>query len=272
MTILVTGATGNVGAQIVAQLVAAGHPVRALTRDASRASFPVGVEVVEGDLDDVTTLTAALDGITALHLIAIAGDNFDGLQTGAEILKLAEEQGAKRVTVLGGPATQRVEDAAMASGLEATALHPVEFMTNIKGYAAQVRETGKIVDGFGDSPSAIVHEGDIAAVAVAALTTEGHGGQVYTITGPQVVTTREKVAIIAEVLGREVPFEELTEEEFRAGLIAQGWQEQGADWMTGVRKNTPEIGRTVVDTVERVTGRPARTLAEWVRENTALFG
>ncbi|GLZ77253.1 nucleotide-diphosphate-sugar epimerase [Actinorhabdospora filicis] len=272
MTILVTGATGNVGAQIVAQLAEAGHSVRALTRDASRASFPAGVEVAEGDLADPGTLTAALDGVTALHLIAIAGDNYQPLQTAPEILKLAAEQGATRVTVLCGPTSQDVEDAARASGIDTTALYPVEFMSNLKEYAEQVRETGTVTDGFGDSLSAIVHDADIAAVAVAALTTDGHAGKTYPITGPEVVTTRGKAAIIGEVLGREVPFVEVPEDEFRAGLIAQGWEEHAADWMVGVRRETPEIGRTVTDTVQQVTGRPARSMAQWVDENRALFG
>src|SRR5690606_26013376 len=98
--ILVTGATGTVGRQVVSELLARGHAVRALTRDAARAGgFPAGVEVVQGDLTEPESLTAALEGITGLHLITFGGPYFAPLETGPRILELARAAGVQRITV-----------------------------------------------------------------------------------------------------------------------------------------------------------------------------
>ncbi|MEV0649480.1 NAD(P)H-binding protein [Phytomonospora sp. NPDC050363] len=271
MTILVTGATGTVGGQIVRQLVEAGHAVRALTRDPAKAEFPAGVEVVGGDLADPGSLAGVFDGVSAAHLITFGG-GYRTLSTGREIFALAKAAGVAKVTVLRGPEDDEFTKEVAGSGVEATLLVPVEFMSNHREWAAGIIAAGRVREGFADSPSALVHEADIAAVAVAALTQDGHGGKEYTITGPEVLTVREKVAVLAEALGRDIELVELSEEEVAADLAAQGWDEASAAWMIGIRKDTPEIGYTVVDTVERVTGRPARTFAQWARENASVFG
>jgi len=270
MTILVTGATGTVGGQIVRQLNEAGHAVRALTRDPSKAELPEGVEVVAGDLTDPDSLKGVFDGVTAAHLITF-GAGYQTLTTGAQIIDMAVEAGVSRVTVLHGPQDDAFVEAVAASGIDRTMLMPVEFMSNHKEWAGRIIENGEVREGFPDAPSALVHEADIAAVAVVALTEDGHAGQTYTITGPEVLTIRDKVAVLAEALGRDVTYVELTEEEVLAQLLAEGWDEGSANWMVDIRKNTPEIGYTVVDTVERVTGKPARTFAQWARENAGLF-
>src|SRR5688572_23147958 len=114
MTILVTGATGNVGRNVVKHLVAQGHAVRALSRAPQKAQLPEGVEVVAGDLSDPSTLESALDGVSALHLINFHGE-YQPLETGAEIVALAEKAGVKRVTVLRGGQEGTVEAAVQAS-------------------------------------------------------------------------------------------------------------------------------------------------------------
>ncbi|HEY1179409.1 MAG TPA: NAD(P)H-binding protein [Phytomonospora sp.] len=270
MTILVTGATGTVGGQIVRQLHEAGHAVRALTRDPAKAALPEGVEVVAGDLTDPDTLKGVFDGVTAAHLITFGG-GYQTLTTGPRIMELAAEAGVAKVTVLRGPDDDEFLAAVDAGGVDRTLIVPVEFMSNHKEWAERIRTDGEVREGFVDAPSALVHEADIAAVAVVALTQDGHAGQSYTITGPEVLTIRGKVAVLAEALGRDITLVELTEEEVLAQLLAEGWDEGSAAWMIGIRKDTPEIGYTVVDTVERVTGRPARTFAQWSRENAALF-
>ena len=270
MNILVTGATGTVGGQIVRQLHAAGHAVRALTRDPGRAELPDGVEVVAGDLTDPAGLAGVFDGVEAAHLITFGGA-YQALSTGPEICELAAAAGVKRLTVLHGPGDEEFVAAVDGCGIERTLLMPVEFMSNHRAWAPLVRESGQVREAYPDAPSALVHEADIAAVAVAALTEGGHGGRTYTITGPEVLTVREKAAVLAEGTGRPIEFVELTPDEMRDELIGRGWKPDAAAWMVGVRAETPEIGYTVVDTVERVTGRPARTFAEWARENAALF-
>ncbi|HSX95896.1 MAG TPA: NAD(P)H-binding protein, partial [Streptomyces sp.] len=103
--LLVTGATGTVGRQVVAELLARGHAVRALTRDASRAAFPAEVEVVQGDLAEPDSLVPALHGVTGVHLITFGGAYFAPLETGPRILELTRAAGVRRITVLhgGGP-------------------------------------------------------------------------------------------------------------------------------------------------------------------------
>ena len=137
--ILVTGATGTVGSQLVSQLHQAGHHVRALTRNPAKANFPPGVEVVAGNLAEPQTLVAAMEGITALHLINFDGATFGNLQTGQEIVDLARKAGVQRVTVLMGGETGTVEEAVAASDLSWTFLQPVEFMANMLEWAEPIR-------------------------------------------------------------------------------------------------------------------------------------
>src|SRR5215470_14791400 len=109
MKILVAGATGNVGRPLVEQLVQAGHQVRALTRNPGKANLPAGAEVIAGDLTKPETLVAAMAGVDSLHLINFGGDGYAALQTGPEIMAMAEKAGVKRVTVLRGGERTSVE-------------------------------------------------------------------------------------------------------------------------------------------------------------------
>lgn len=272
MKILVTGATGNVGRHMVAQLATQGHEVRALTRNPANASFPAGVEVVQGDLAASETVAAALEGVTGLHLITF--DNGAGgmpLQNAEEIVALAQQAGVERVTVLQGGEKSPIEAALEASDLTWTFLQPVEFMANFAEWAEPIRTTGGVEQAFAHRRSALVHEADIAAVGVAALTEAGHGGKTYTITGPEVLTPPQMLHIIGDTIGRDLQFVELTEAQARAQWQAAGFSEDVIEFFIWAHGNTPEIGYTVVPTVEDVTGNPARTFAQWVQENIELF-
>ncbi|MCP2167385.1 Uncharacterized conserved protein YbjT, contains NAD(P)-binding and DUF2867 domains [Goodfellowiella coeruleoviolacea] len=273
MTILVTGATGTVGRPLVEQLLAAGHRVRALTRDPGRANLPEGTEVVAGELADTASLAPAFAGVHAAHLITFNGADFAPLHNGAEIVDMAVRAGVRRVTVLRGDLDRGpLEQAVVASSLEWTDLAPVEFMSNALEWAESVRTEGVVREPFADAKSAMVHEADIAAVAATALTTDGHGGREYWLTGPQVFTPPEKVRTISEVLGREVRYVELSQDEVVAQWRRSGYSTSDIEFFLAMRTNPPEAGYTVLPTVEQVTGRPARTFAQWVRENAAAFG
>jgi uncharacterized protein YbjT (DUF2867 family) len=117
----------------------------------------------------------------------------------------------------------------------------------------------------------VVHEADIAAVAVAALTQEGHAGKTYTLTGPEVLSVRQKIEALAAAAGREIRLVELTEQQARERWAAAGFPPEAIEFFVEIYGNTPEIGYTVDPTVERVTGRPARTFAQWAREHAAAF-
>jgi uncharacterized protein YbjT (DUF2867 family) len=271
MKILVTGATGNVGRPLVEQLVQAGHQVRALTRNPGKANLPAGAEVVAGDLTKPETLASAMEGVESLHLINFGGDDYAPLQTGPEIMAMAEKAGVKRVTVLRGGTQTSVEEAAKASSLAWTFIEPVEFMSGALDYAESIRSEGIVRQPFADRKTAAVHDADIASVAAAVLTSDGHGGKAYPISGPEVLSPRKMVRMIGEALGREIPFIELTVEEAKIQWQAAGMPQEFIDFMLWAYGNTPEVGFSIVPTVEQVTGRPPRTFAQWATENVDKF-
>ncbi|MFB9428326.1 NAD(P)H-binding protein [Streptoalloteichus tenebrarius] len=271
-TVLVTGATGHVGRPLVAELLAAGHRVRALSRRPERATLPAGAEVVAGDLADTSSLSTVFAGVTAVHLIGFGGD-YAPLTNGSEIMDLAVRAGVRRVTVLKGETEKTALDQAVeASGLEWTYLAPVEFMSNALEWAESVRDEGVVREAFPDVRSAMIHDADIASVAAAALTADGHAGREYWLTGPEALTAPEKARVIGAVLGRDVRYVELGRDEIVARWREQGFSDEDVEFFLTMRTNPPEAGYTVLPTVEEVTGRPARTFAQWVRENAAAFG
>ncbi|ACZ88206.1 NmrA family NAD(P)-binding protein [Streptosporangium roseum] len=273
MIILVTGATGNVGRPLVEQLLAAGHRVRALTRNPAKANLPAGAEVVAGNLADTASLSAAFSGVGAAHLISFDGADFSPLTNGPEIVDLARKAGVRKVTVLKGEVTKSpLEKAIEAGGLEWTHLSPVEFMSNALEWAESVRTEGVVREAFAGARSAMIHEADIASVAATALTADGHAGQEYWLTGPEALTPPEKVRTISDVLGRDVRYVELTKDEIVAEWRQTGYSDEDVEFFLAMRTDPPEAGYTVLPTVEEVTGRPARTFAQWVRENAAAFG
>ncbi|GAA3396981.1 SDR family oxidoreductase [Cryptosporangium minutisporangium] len=272
MTVLVTGATGNVGRPLVDQLLAAGHPVRALTRNPATADLPAGAEVVAGNLTSDEDLPRIFDGVTAAHLITF-GDDYAPLTNGPEIAAAAAKAGVERLTVLRGDVERSpLEEALDAAGLRCTALSPVEFMSNTLGWAETIVAEGVVREGFATARSALVHDGDIAAVAATALTSESHAGRDYWLTGPEVLTPPDQVRILAEVLDRPIRFVELSRDEVIAQWRAEGYGADDIEFFLTMRTDPPEAGYTVLPTIEEVTGAPARTYAQWVAEHRAAFG
>ena len=286
MTILVTGATGHVGREVVAQLVAAGAPVRALTRNPA-ATFPAGVEVVRGDLLEPASLEPALAGVDRLYL-------FPEPRTATEVADAAKRAGVRRIVTLSSGAVTGgfdldfqlpVEQAVEASGLEWTHLRPGEFMSNtLRLWGPMIRAERRVRYITPDAVSVAVHEADIAAVGVVALLKDGHTGKAYDMTGPERITVRQQVAAISAALGEEVRFEEVSAQEAKEILTRQGgWAAENADFLLGLEDYTPgaEMPQLTAEewdqmlqpipTVEEVTGRPARTYAQWARENVESF-
>lgn len=271
MNFLITGATGRIGRLLVEQLHRAGHEVRALTRNAAKASFPEGVEVVVGDLTKPETLKTAMAGVTGIHLINFGGDDGAPLQTGQDIMALAEAAGVKRVTVLLGGQQGALEQAVQSSGLAWTFLQPVEFMSGMLDWAESIRAEGVVSIPFADRRTAIVHDADIAAVAAAVLADGGHAGQTLTITGGEVLTPCAMVHTISCVIGRDIQLNELSEAQARDQWAAQGFPPEVIDFFVWAHGNTPEIGYTVMPTIEQVTGRAPRTFAQWCDEHVEAF-
>lgn len=270
MNILVTGATGNIGRHIVAQLAEQGENVRALTRNPDAAVLPAGVTAFAGDLTDAASLGEAMAGCESVHFITFDAASGAPLQNGRELVELARRSGVKRVSVLGGWQESTLEPALRESDLAWTLLAPVEFMANALQWAPQVAGEG-VVRTMADFPSAMVHEADIAGAAVAVLTQDGHHGQTYYLTGPEALRPADRVARISAALGREVRWVHLTEQEERAQLQAFGVPDEFIEFGVALAKNPPAIGQHVQDTVTRLTGRPGRTFAQWAQEHADAF-
>jgi uncharacterized protein YbjT (DUF2867 family) len=260
--ILVTGATGNVGRHVVRQLCAAGVPVRAMTRNPA-ASFPDGVEVAHGDLRDPLDLR----GIDAVFLMW-------PLHTGAALPGVLDAVGDRHVVYLGSGGVRGLsmaEQAALVSRRPKwTVIRPSTFAVNALWWARQIRAGDEVRGAHGDLAMAMLHEADIAAVAVRSLL-DGLAGRTFDITGPAALTQAEQVRVIGEVLGRPLRWVELPRPEARARLLADGLPESFADVLLDVYAVMPRRP-AVTSTVAEVTGRPARTFAEWVADHAAEFG
>lgn len=270
MTILVTGATGTVGRALVGQLHEAGHAVRALTHDPTAAKLPEGVEVVRGDVTAVATVAAALDGVTAAHLITFGGDDYATLTNGQELVDALETAGVKRISVLGGWDTSTLEPALATSGLVWALLRPVEFMANTLEHEA-IRTTGEVRAYDAERVSAAVHEADIAAVAMAVLIEDGHGGRSYVITGGETVNAAQKLAAVGDAIDTPVTFTVLSEEQARADMAAWGADPGYIEFAMALENAPPRVGSIPVATVRDVTGRAPRTFAQWARDHADAF-
>ncbi|WP_152363759.1 NAD(P)H-binding protein [Microlunatus speluncae] len=275
MTILVAGATGTVGRRVVDALLARGATVRALTRDPASAGLPPGVETVAGNLADPSTLATAFKGVTAAHLIGFDGPRGAGggeaLATGPELLRQAQEAGVTRVTLLQNGHSGPMEDAVQTGPLPWTIIAPVGFMANTLQWAPAIRAGEAVREAFGGTATAMIHEADIAEVTAAALIEDGHAAQTYLLSGPAALTVPEQLGVLGDALGRPIDYVELTEAEAIADWRAQGMDQESIDFFVEMGKTTPWVGRTPLPTVERVTGHPARSFAQWAKEHTADF-
>jgi uncharacterized protein YbjT (DUF2867 family) len=275
--IFVTGATGNVGRELVRVLAEAGEPVRALIRrDEDRARLHDGAQGYVGDLNDPNTLEDGLDGVRAAHLLA----GYDGLD---ELLAAMRDAGVERVTLQSGSSATSgdmanavaryhilSEQAIRDSGLAWTFLQPNSFMTNALGWRPQIRAGDTIRLPFANVPLAMIDPADIAAVAAAALTSDRHDGRTYRLSGPESLLLAEQVAILARALDRDLRFEAQSDEEARAEMSASMPAEYVDAFFSFFVDGTIDES-TVLPTFEEVLGRAPRRFEDWAREHAAAF-
>ncbi|MCK2239490.1 MULTISPECIES: NmrA family NAD(P)-binding protein [unclassified Crossiella] len=268
---VVAGATGNIGGRVLAELRRRGHRVRALTRSPERAAFPDGVEVAVGDLADPGSLRPALAGASAVFLLTYDAATGAPLRTGPELAKEIAAAGVRRVSTLWGGEPGPVEQAIAAAGLAQAVLRPVEFMSNTLSWVGSIRDEGVVREAFPELRSAMVHEDDIAEVAVRTLTEDGHAGRDYVLTGPEVLTFADRVRQLGAALGRDLRFVELTEEQAKERMRGWGYSAEAVEHVIGWYADPPREGYTVHPDVEQLLGRPARTFADWVAEHAGAF-
>ena len=295
--ILVTGATGHVGGELVRRLAASGEPVRAMTRRPSEARLPKGVRAVYGDADDPASLEAAFAGVSGAFLMSAQGvGTAQGPTHDIALAGAAARAGVGRVVKLsvldGGAGTDviaRWHTAAEAAvtaptrGWAWTLLRPGRFMSNALQWTGQLTAGDEVRIPFADRPAASIDPADVAEIAARALTTEGHEGARYELSGPQSLTPVEELSVLAGVLGRDLHAVPLPPEAARAGmslphsrLRSSGGTPIGfpPEVMEAVMRRTlgGDRGAEVLPTVEKVLGRPARTFAEWAAAHAGAFG
>ena len=281
--ILVTGATGKVGREVVRQLAAANVPVRALVRDPTRASFLrlPGVEIVVGDLARPETLPAPFAGAQRVFVATPAAPDQVELQSNAlEAARRAGARGLVKVSVAGGPdaGTQigrwhwATEKQIEASGLGFTFLRPTLYMQQMLAYAPSIAATATFSAPVGAGEIAVVDTRDVAAVAVAALTEEGHDRRIYDVTGPEALSYEAMAGAISEAIGRRVAFAHVPPEVTRKQMVGQGLPRWLVDDMLILMASFRDgYGAAVTRTVAEVTKRPPRTFRQFAHDHAAVF-
>jgi uncharacterized protein YbjT (DUF2867 family) len=272
--ILVIGATGTIGSEVVGQLLAADERARAFVRDRDKARRLLGerVEQVVGDLDRPETIEAALAGVDRLFLLTtqssrqpdwertvIAAAAGAGV---AHLVKLSVFRADEQSPLRFARQHRQAEGALERSGLAWTIVRPVFLMQNLR---AMVRDAA-IYTAAGDGRVAMIDARDIAAVAVAALTTSGHEGKIYTLTGPEAFTFDDVASKLSRQSGKQIRHVRVSVDAVRTALESAGVAAWFADDMARLHAMLAAGYEDVVtDDVRAVTGSPARTLAQFLR-------
>jgi uncharacterized protein YbjT (DUF2867 family) len=267
---------------VVARLLDAGVPVRALTRRPDAARLPADVEVVAGDFTVPESLDGALQGVGPVFLVWTAPP----ATAPAVIERLAQH--TRRVVFLSSPHRTPhpffqqpnpmavlhadIERLLASAGSESTIIRPGMFASNVQyWWGASIRDGDVVRWPYGAAETAPIDERDVAAVAARVLCEDQHAGADYVLTGPESLSQAEQVRIIGDVIGRHIRFEELSPEEFRretAGL----WPGPIVEMLLAAWGATIGHPAFVTSTVADVVGSPARTFRQWVVDHAESFG
>lgn len=280
--ILVTGATGNIGSELVKQLVAKGAPVRVITRHEKNVShLDPAVERVIGDRHDRAVVRQATQGVDQVFMLAILFDK--NHEADRLLIEEAKQAGAGQMVMISS-ATVRIETNMIGrlhrekealieqSGIPWTFLRPGGFMSNSLQWAETIKSQSKVFNPTGKGKTSPISPYDIAGVAAVALTSPGHEGKVYDLTGAEFLSTSEQVEILSKVIGKpidcvDIPVEVATERALAAGL-PEALVKSLAELWVQVRT---EAYTFHTNEVERLTGRPAQTFETWCYEHRSAF-
>ncbi|MEU7142964.1 NAD(P)H-binding protein [Nocardia sp. NPDC046473] len=274
--ILVTGATGNIGGELVTALSESGTQVRALVRDPAKATLPAGVTAVTGDLNRPETFADALDGVHAVFLLP-------GYDNQADLLDRAKKAGVQRIVLLSSAAAglrdldnavsrymTLSEQAVRESELAWTFLRPRSFMSNALRWLPQLAVGDTVRVQFPDVRVGAIDPADIAAVAALALTGDDLDGRVLELTGPQALLPADQIAVLAAVLDRQLVAQGLTTEETEAELTATMPQHYVDAFLSFFADGTLDEA-TLYPTVRDLTGRAPRSFEQWAHTHAADF-
>jgi len=278
--ILVTGATGKVGGQTVRRLVEQGLEVRTFSRDPSKIdALALGVDAARGDLDQPETIAPAMDGVDRVFVVA-GGWDIPAEET--NVIEAAEAAGVEHLVLLSslgvdagvasGPLHAPGEARLRSSPLSWTVLRPGVFTANALMWRDTIKAQGVFYEPTGSGCHAMVDPVDIGDVAAQVLTSTGHEGVTYELTGPEAISSADCASALSSVLGTEVRHIDIPDEAFRDGMSKAGAPPPLVDslarYYAMVKANEFDM---VTSAVPDLLGRPARTFGEWATEHAAAF-
>lgn len=282
--ILVTGATGSNGKEIIQRLASQNAQVRAMVRNCNRASeiADLNIEVVEGNFDQPETLLSAMAGVDRAFLLTNSSERAEAQQLA--FVDAARQSGVKHIVKLSQFAADAnspvrflryhaaVEAAIQASGIVYTFLRPNLFMQGLLNFRSTIISQNAFYVAAGDAKVSVVDVRDIAEVAVAALTEVGHEGKIYNLTGPQALTHGEMAAHLSAVLGRQIGFVDVSPESMHETLLSVGfplWQADGLleDYAHYRRNEAAVLASGVHDAI----GQAPRSFKAFARDHAKIF-
>ena len=266
--ILVFGATGTVGNELISILSSDDVPAIAVTRGPAPPRPRRGVRWVQADLAAPASVEGLFSGVRSMFLLTGNHPDMARLQIAAiDAAARAHVEHVAKLSALGasdhsrlpiGRAHYEAESALMASGMRWTILRPHVFMQNLLGQARAIAHEGRIVGGSGDGRIPFIDTRDIAAVAAVALTRPGHDGQKYILTGPEALSYSDIARILSGVIGRPVEYHDFYNEARDRNTLAAHQRAGGKTAM-------------VHDTVRRILGREPRSSAEFAKDHARIF-
>ncbi len=279
--ILITGASGNVGREVLEQAAAAHLTLRAAYTSVDKAkAAPAGVETVLMDYTTPDTIRAALKGIATVFLVGPPAQNVADLE--GRFVSEAKRADVKRIvklSALGGrsaifPGLHRAsEEQIEASGIPYTFLRPNGFMQNFVNYnAATIRTQNAFYAAQGNGAVSHIDIRDVAAVAVKVLATSGHEGKAYSLTGPEALNNTQVAEKLSRVLGHTIRYVDVPPEDFRKAMLSAGVPEWSANAILDLQRMYREGGASMVDpTLERLLGRSATSFEQFARDYASAF-
>lgn len=280
--ILVTGATGNTASLLIPALLEKGEQVRALVHDESKVQ-PLkarGVEVVVGDMEAPKNLDTAMAGADKVYLLTDNGST--GARQARNVIEAAMKGGSPHIVRQAAHGTiksriirqhEEIEGELEKSGLPVTLIKPTFFMQNIMMAAETVASQGMVYMPLKDGRLAMVDLRDVVDAVLEVLTSTGHDGKTYVLTGPAAISFYDVADSLSGALGKKITYVDVPPEAARGSIVGMGLPEWTADGfvelMVGFSKGFADA---TTSHVEQLTGRPARTFETFIRDFASVFG
>lgn len=278
--ILITGASGNVGREVLKQIVQTEVRVRAAYQSAGRASAPAGVEIALVDFNQPGTLKTALKDVDRVFLVWPPSAELPALERKA--VDVIAESGVRQLLKLSAMGGRQAtfprlhaesEDYIRSSGVPYTFLRPNGFMQNIATYNTSTINTQNAFYGTeGDGRVSQIDIRDIAAVASKVLTSDGHLGQTYTLTGPQALSNSDIAGLLSRAIGREIRFVNLPPADYKQALLSAGLPEWNVDALIDLQQFYREDkAAAVTPEVEEILGRKPTSFNQFLQDYRDAF-